>query len=105
MYLVRTKSGDKILETANEVKNINKSEIIQMYSLSEVEYDSIISNSDIRDCIYSCLKGDQKLKEDVLDFVSGTLDVKKSEVSKVITAMKKEKIIYTVADFGWIGID
>lgn len=105
MYLVRTKSGDKILETANEVKNINKSEIIQMYSLSEVEYDSIISDNDIMDCIYNCLKGDQKSKEDVLDFVSGTLDVKKSEVSKVITAMKKEKIIYTVADFGWIGIN
>ena len=105
MYLVRTKSGDKIVESANEVKRINKNEVVKVYSLSEVGYDSIISDSDIRDCIYNCLKGNQKSKEDVLDFVSGKLGVKKSEVSKAITAMKKEKIIYTVAEFGWIGID
>lgn len=68
MYLVKTKSGDKILETANEVKSINKSEVVKIYSLSEVEYDSIVSDSDIRDCVYNYLENNQKSKRGCIGF-------------------------------------
>lgn len=105
MYLVKTKNGDKILNSTNDIKNINKNDIIEIYFLTKVEYDSLVSTSDIRDCIYNFLKGHQIDKDEVLEYVSEKLDVKKNEVSKVITAMKKEKIIYIVKDFNWLGID
>ena len=105
MYLVKTNSGDKLLNSANEVKSINKNDIIGVYAIVEVNYDSLVSTSDIRDCIYDYLKGTQKNKNNVLEYVSGMLNVKKNEISKVITAMKKEKIIYVVEEDGWLGID
>lgn len=105
MYLVRTDNGDKVVETANEVKFLDKNKIVKIYSLTEVEYDSLVSTSDIRDCIYTYLKGNQMNKETVIDYVSEILGIKKNEVSKVITTMKKEKIIYVVKDDGWLGID
>ncbi len=105
MYLVRTINGDKVLDSANEVKNLNKKDIINVYSLSEVDFDDLVSTSDIRDCIYKYLKGRQTDKEDIVDYVSEALSVKKNDVSKVITAMKKEKIIYVVKEWNWLGID
>mgnify|MGYP000847034958 FL=1 len=105
MWLIRTIHGDKILDSVDEIKNTNKKDVVKIYSLSEVEYDTLISTSDIRDCIYKYLKGKQLGKDEVVNYVSEVLDIKKADVSKVITSMKKEKIIYTVRDFGWIGID
>ena len=40
----------------------------------------------------------------LVSYVSETLNVKKNEVSKVITEMKKEKIIYVEKDFGSLGM-
>ena len=105
MYLVKTNSGDKFLNSVNEVKSINKNEIIGVYTLVEVDYDFLISTSDIRECIYSYLKGSPAEKDNIIEYVSAKLDAKKNEVSKVITAMKKEKIIYVEKDFGWLGIN
>ena len=105
MYLIRMNDGDKIVETTNEVKELNKNKIAKIYLLTEVDYDSIVYTSDIRDCIYNYLKGTQMDKDTIVNYVSESLDVKKNDVSKVITAMKKEKIIYVVKDFGWLGID
>lgn len=53
MYLVKTTNGDKILNSADAVKSIKKEDIEKIYFLTEVNYDSVISNADIRDCIYS----------------------------------------------------
>lgn len=105
MYLVRMNDGDKMIETANGVKSLDKNKIIKIYSLTEVDYDLLVSTSDIRDCIYNYLKGNQEDKETIIDYVSEVLGVKKNEVSKVITAMKKDKIIYVVEEFGWLGIN
>ena len=66
MYLVKTKNGDKILNSTNDVKNIDKNDIIEIYFLTKVEYDSLVSTSDIRDCIYNFLKGHQINKDEVL---------------------------------------
>ena len=66
MYLVKTNSGDKFLNSVNEVKGINKNEIIGVYTLVEVDYDSLISTSDIRECIYSYLKGSPAEKDNII---------------------------------------
>ena len=71
MYLVKTNSGDKFLNSANEVKSINKNEIIGVYTLVEMDYDSLISTSDIRECIYSYLKKDN-IKKYVQQFEEKT---------------------------------
>lgn len=106
MYLVETKNDDVKCKDANEIKErFFKSDVVKIYSLSEVAYDDLIATSDIRDSIYNYLKGEQKSKKDVIEYVSAILDVKKTEVSKVIASMKKEKIIYVVVDDGWLGID
>lgn len=105
MYLVRTYNGDAVMETVEEIKLLDKATIRKIYSLSEVDYDSLVSTSDIRDCIYSILKGDQVDRNEVINYVAEKLDIKKKEVSKVITAMKKEKIIYVVEEFDWLGIN
>ena len=105
MYLVKTNSGDKFLNSVNEVKSINKNEIIGVYTLVEVDYDSLISTSDIRECIYSYLKGSPAEKDNIIEYVSAKLDVKKNQVSTVITARKKGKILYAEKDFGWLGIN
>ena len=105
MYLVKTKKDYIICSSAEEVKKYNKSEIIELYTINRVDYDNVVSTGDIRDAIYSFLKGEQHEKDEVLEFISVNLNVKTSEVSKVITAMKKEKIIYVVEEFGWLGIN
>lgn len=105
MYLVRTRQGDKFVESADGVKQINKTDVLEVFMLEKLDYDSIASTSEIRDCIYNYLKGDQIDRDTVLDYVAVTLDVKKSKVSKVINSMIKEKIIYVVEDDGWLGIN
>lgn len=105
MYLVETRKQTIKCNSADEVKRIPKSEVIALYGLNKISYDDLVSTSDIRDCIYEFLKDKQYSKEEVIESVSLTLDVKKADVSKVISQMKREKIIYTVKDFGWIGID
>lgn len=47
MYLVKTTNGDKILNSADAVKSIKKEDIEKIYFLTEVNYDSVISNADI----------------------------------------------------------
>lgn len=103
MYLVRTDNGNELVDTAEEIKALDRANIRKIYSLSEVDYDSLVSTSDIRDCIYNYLKGDQVDKDDVVNYVAETLNVKKKEVFKVITAMKKEKII--CCQGLWLGIN
>lgn len=105
MYLIRLLNKDVICGTVDEVKAIPKDSIKSIYSLISVEYDDLVSCSDIRDCIYKFLKGNQVSRDDVLDYVSKSLGVKKTDVSKIITKMKKEKVIYVVEDFDWLGID
>ena len=105
MYLVRTKQGDKFVESADDVKHINKNDVLEVFMLEKLDYDSIASTSEIRDCLYNYLKSDQIDRDTVLDYVAATLDVPKSKVSKVINSMIKEKIIYVVEDDGWLGIN
>lgn len=106
MYLVQTIEGtDEVVTTADEVKKFGKNEVKRIYALSEVDYDDLVSTADIRDCICSyIIKERGASKDDVLNTVANILNVKKSEVSKVITMLKKEKILYVERDYGWLGI-
>ena len=108
MYLVKTKSGNRIIDTVNEVKEIDKNEILEIYFLSKVDYDSLVSTGDVRDCITEHLNkqsGRQDNRESIIEHVAEILGVKKSVVSKVITAMKREKILYVVEEDGYLGIN
>ena len=49
MYLVRTKQGDKFVESADDVKHINKNDVLEVFMLEKLDYDSIASTSEIRD--------------------------------------------------------
>lgn len=106
MYLVITKSNQKMIcNTADEVKALNKEDIVEIFALGKIDYDEIVSTSDIRDCIYKILKGKQLEKEEVVEIVQGQLGISKSNILKVIRKMIKEEIIYVEEDFGWLGID
>lgn len=109
MYLVKTKNENKICETVAEIKTIPEDEVIELYTLTTADYADVISNASIRDCIYQYLKGKHYPKEDVIEFVADSLGVKRGVVSKVVTTMKKEKIIHLVKKagtfYGCIGID
>ena len=85
MWLIRTIHGDKILDSVDEIKNTNKKDVVK----KEIKKETFPFKDILRN------------RTDL----SEVLDIKKADVSKVITSMKKEKIIYTVRDFGWIGID
>lgn len=100
MYLVRTISGDSICETAEEVKAIPRNEVLNLYSLTSVDYDTIVLNAIIQNCILKYLKGNQYPKRDVIEFTADSLGVRKAAVSKVIAAMEKEKLIYIVKKSG-----
>ena len=67
MYLVRTRQGDKFIESAYDVKQINKNDVLEVFMLEKLDYDSIASTSEIRDCIYNYLKGDQVDRDTVND--------------------------------------
>lgn len=105
MYLVETKNHSIKCKSANEVKKIPKDEVVAVYTLNRITYDDLVATSDIQDCIYKYLKGKQLSKEKVVEYVSLTLSIKKAEVTKTISLMKREKIIYSVKELGWIGID
>ena len=57
----------------------------------------------VRDEISRILKRGEKTKEDLLQKVSENLEIPKSKISKVITAMKKEGVIFVLDDLDYMG--
>lgn len=108
MYLIEMEDEVKTCKTLKDLKAIPKDKIVAIYSLTAVDYDTVILKETIQDCIYNYLKGHQYPKQDVIDYVADSLGMKRAEVSKVIVSMKKDKIIYTVKKddvlHGCIGI-
>lgn len=79
--------------------------MLQLVSPNEYKDINVFADDNIRECIYETLKGEQMPKEKLLDIVYGKTNAKKCEISKIVTQMKREKIIYTVKDFEWLGIN
>lgn len=109
MYLVDVKTPTGLINTIrceiDELQELNPANIKNIYLLQPIDLSILTSTQEIRTAIYKYLKGKQELKKDVIDHVASSLNIKKTEVSKVITQMQKEKIIYIVPEMGWLGID
>lgn len=110
MYLLLKDNEKIIVETIKELENMNI-DGYDIYSLSRLNVSDLIFDAEIRDNIYKILKGEQMPKDDVIERVQNILDVSISRISKVISKMKKEKVIYSVDDLWdrngnkWIGIE
>ena len=110
MYLLLKDDEKTIVETIKELENMNI-DGYEIYSLARVDTSELIFDAEIRDTIYRILKGEQMPKDDVIERVKNILDIGASRVSKVISKMKKEKVVYSVDDLWvrngnkWIGIE
>lgn len=102
MYLLKNKDEKIIVDTVNDVKKFNLS-LYEVYCLGRVDPDELVSDADIMDEIINVLKGKQMTKNEVLDYVNCVIDVPKTKISKVITKMKKQKLIYDVNDWNYMG--
>ena len=97
------------METVSELEDMDISNC-KVYSLSLIDKSELIFDGEIRDCIYKVLKGEQMEIQRVIDHVQSTLGIPVSKIKKIISKMKKEKIIYYVEDMydleghRWIGI-
>ena len=40
MYLVRTRQGDKFIESADDVKQINKNDVLEVFMLLHQKYET-----------------------------------------------------------------
>lgn len=97
MYLVLKNNETIIVNTVSELENMDISNC-KVYSLALVDTSELVFDGQIRDCIYKILKGEQMENQKVIDYVQNMLGVSESKIKKVITKMKKEKIIYYVED-------
>lgn len=102
MYLLMNDNEKVIVETAKELESYNLDRY-EVYSLALVDKTELITDSEIRDIICKILKGNQMTKSELLEKAHDYFEIPKSNVSKVITKMKKEKLIYNVKDWNYLG--
>lgn len=102
MYLLLNEKEKIILNTVEEFAEYNLSDY-KVYSLVPVDYSILVNDGQIRDEISRILKRGEKTKEDLLQKVSENLEIPKSKISKVITAMKKEGVIFVLDDLDYMG--
>lgn len=102
MYLLLNDNEKIVINTTPELENfqINK---YNVYVLVPIDSSELISDGKIRDTICNVLKGNQMTKRELIDKVNLYLDIPESKISKVITKMKKEKIIYNIDDWDYMG--
>lgn len=102
MYLLLNNKEKIIVDTVQEIEKYNLN-FYKVYSIAPVDHSELVFDGEIRDKIYCVLKGNQMTKSELLEKVCDYLDAPKSKVSKVITKMKKEKLIYDVEDWNYLG--
>ena len=104
MYLLLSDKDKIILDTVQELEmggfQLDKYKI---YNLSPIDPSELINDGQIRDMVCHILRGDQMSKNELIEKVITNIDIPKSKVSKVITKMKKEKVIYDIEDWNYIG--
>ena len=109
MYLVMKNNEKIIVDTVRELEDMGASNC-KVYSLALLDTTELIFDGEIRDCIYKILKGEQMEVQMVINSVQDILGISETKIKKVISKMKKEKIIYYVEDMydleghRWIGI-
>lgn len=102
MYLLLNDNEKIIINTTQELDNFQLDKY-KVYTLVLVDSSELISDGEIRDTICNVLKGNQMTKRELIDKVNFYLDIPESKISKVITKMKKEKIIYNIDDWDYMG--
>lgn len=102
MYLLLNNKERIVVDTAQQLEKFQLNKYT-VYSLVPVEASELINDGEIRDVICCILKGNQMTKNDLIEMVIRNIDVAKSRVSKIITKMKKEKLIYDVDDWNYLG--
>ena len=109
MYLLLNEKENIIVNT---IRDLDKYDLTKykVYGLTLLDRSELLESEDIRDAISKVLKGNQMPKDDVIDKVQIITSESVSKISKVITKMKKEKMIYLVDDLWdrngkkWIGM-
>lgn len=104
MYLLLNDKEKIIVDTIQEIATRGfKLNNYKVYSLAPVEPSELIDDGQIRDIICRILKGNQMTKSELIETVTINIDVSKPKISKVITKMKREKVIYDVDDWNYLG--
>lgn len=110
MYLL-LKDEEKII--VNSVAEMEKYDVSQyeIYALAPIDKSILFENGTIRDTICEVLKGNQIPKDQVVQRVQDTTGSTIMKINKLISQMKKEKLIYLVDDLWdsagrkWIGME
>lgn len=104
MYLLLNDKEKIIVDTVQELatRGLQLDEY-KIYSLSPVESSELIDDGQIRDAICYVLKGNQMTKSELIETVNINIDVSKPKISKVITKMKRENVIYDAYDRNYLG--
>jgi EAL domain-containing protein (putative c-di-GMP-specific phosphodiesterase class I) len=102
MYLLLNEKEKIVLNTVKEFAEYNLSNY-KVYSLAPVDYSILVNDGQIRDEISRILKKQEMTKDDLLQKVNERLEISKSRISKVITAMKKEGTIFVLDDLDYMG--
>lgn len=110
MYLLLNNEEKIIVNSVVEMENYDLSNY-EIYSLAPVDKNILFENGIIRDEICEVLKDNQIPKDDVLQAVQDATGSTITKINKVISQMKKEKLIYLVDDLWdsagrkWIGME
>lgn len=102
MYLLLNNDEKIIVDTVKELENFQLNKYT-VYSLAPVDSSELINDGEIRDEICDILKGEQMTKNELIEKLMISFDIPKSRLSKVITKMKREKLIYDVDDWNYMG--
>ena len=102
MYLLLNDNEKIIINTTQELGNFQLDKY-KVYTLVPMDASELINDGEIRDAICSVLKGEQMTKRELIEQIYHYIDIPESKISKVITKMKKEKVIYNVDDWNYMG--
>ena len=110
MYLLLNNEKKIIVNSIAEMEKYDVSNY-EIYSLAPVDKNILFEDGTIRDTICEVLKGNQMPKDHVVQAVQDTTGSTITKINKVISQMKKEKLIYLVDDLWdsagrkWIGME
>lgn len=110
MYLLLNNEEKIIVDSVAEMEKYNISKY-DIYSLAPVDKNILFEDGTIRDEICEVLKGEQMPKDQVVQRVQDVTGSTITKINKVISQMKKEKLIYLVDDLWdsagrkWIGME
>ena len=110
MYLLLNNEKKIIVNSIAEMEKYDVSNY-EIYSLAPVDKNILFEDGTIRDTICEVLKGNQMPKDHVVQAVQDTTGSTIAKINKVISQMKKEKLIYLVDDLWdsagrkWIGME